>query len=67
MEVQTIPHVYPRRKSPLHLETQTRALRSSLWVSLFLSQELDLHGLQDALTRTLRDVDRLIEEIELAG
>ena len=65
MKDSTIAHVYARDKSLLHVETTTRALRHSVWLSVFLSQELQLHGLTHALTRVLVDIDRMLEEIEL--
>jgi hypothetical protein len=66
MGVPTIAHVHGPGKSPLQVETTVRALRSSLWVSLFLSQELQLRDVQDVLTRILRDVDRLLEDLAVA-
>jgi hypothetical protein len=61
LEVQRITQEPGPGKSPLQLETTVRALRHSVWVSLFLSQELHLRDLQDVLTRILRDIDRLLE------
>lgn len=67
VEVQTITHVHPPRKSPLHLECTMRALRHSVWVSLYLAQDLALHGEQELLTRALRDIDRLLADLELVA
>jgi hypothetical protein len=66
MDAQTIAHVPPSHKTPLHLETTTRALRHSVWLSLYLAQDLQLPGLQHALTRTLVEIDRLLEELDAA-
>jgi hypothetical protein len=64
LECPTITQVHGPSKSPLQHETTVRALRHSVWVSLFLSQELQLRDLQDVLTRILRDVDRILGEFE---
>jgi hypothetical protein len=66
MDTQTITHAPRRYKSPLQVEITTKALRHSVWVSLYLAQELHLDGLTHALTRTLVEVDRLLGEFDLA-
>jgi hypothetical protein len=66
MDTQTITHTPARHKTPLHLETATRALRNSVWISLYLAQDLQLHGLVHALTRTLVEIDRLLGEFDIA-
>ncbi|HMJ81947.1 MAG TPA: hypothetical protein VK504_02200 [Vicinamibacterales bacterium] len=65
MDTQTIRHTSTGDKSPLHLETATRALRHSVWVSLYLAQDLSLEGVEGRLTATLREVDRVLAELEL--
>ena len=65
MDTQTITHTRSSHKTPLHLETATRALRNSVWLSLYLAQDLQLHGLEHALTRTLVEIDRLLAEFDL--
>ena len=62
MEAQTIVRGRPCHK-PLHLECSVRALRNSLWVSLFLAQDLELHGLEHRLTATLIEVDHMLEHL----
>ena len=57
-----IRHVQTLDKSPLHPELTVRALRHTVWVAVFLSQELHLHYLTDALTRTLIEIDRMLGE-----
>lgn len=66
MNAQTITHARSSDKPPLHRECTMRALRSTLWVSVFLSQDLSLHALQHRITVMLVEVDRLLEELDLA-
>lgn len=65
MEAQTLVHASPACKS-LHVETEARALRHCVWVSLFLAQDLALPDLQQRLMATLVEVDRLLVELDLA-
>ena len=64
--LQRIARVSTPDKSPLDIETHLRALRSTVWVGIFLAQELQLHHLIEGLGRVLREIDRLIGEAELA-
>jgi len=43
-----------------------RALRNTVWVSLYLAQDLQLSALEHRLTVTLVEVDRLLVELDLA-
>lgn len=58
MNVQTIAHTRPSHK-PLHLETATRAPWYSVWLSLYLAQDLSLHALACRLTATLVEIESL--------
>lgn len=51
---------------PLAIECEVQALRHTLWVSLFLSQQLRLADFQHDLSRLLRNIDRLRAELEIA-
>lgn len=66
METQTIVHAPPARNS-LNLELATRALRHSLWLSLYHAQRLQLPGLEHRLTATLVEVDQLLEGLDDRG
>jgi len=59
------PRATVTEQDTLELECAARALRNSLWVSLFLAQQLRQPGFQDDLSKLLRDCDRRIAELEL--
>jgi len=62
----TLPATAPPDPDPLALECGVQALRHTLWVSLFLSQQLRLADFQHDLSRLLRNIDRLRAELEIA-
>lgn len=65
METLTVTHVRACHKSPLDVETALRVLRSSLWASLYLAHDLELPPLACGLTAMVRDLDRLLGELDL--
>jgi hypothetical protein len=67
MDTQTITHVRPRDKTPLHRETTTRALRHSVWLSLYFAQNLQLQALEHRLSVTLIEVDALLLDFDDAA
>lgn len=61
----TITHIRPPNNS-LQFEAEIRALRQSVWLSLYLAHPLPFPGLVQILTRTLVEVDRLISDLDAA-
>ena len=61
----TIPHVRPPDNSPLVVEADLRALRQAAWVALYLAHPLPWPDLSARCSALLREVDRLLEELDL--
>ena len=66
MPTQTLPHGRRSFKSPLQVEITTKALRHSVWVALFLSQELQLRSLNRCVDAHAHRNDRISGEFDLA-
>jgi len=52
--------------NPLEVECTWQGLRYSLWLGLFLAQQLRRPDFQHELSRLLRDCDRELAELEIA-
>jgi len=61
----TVPVAPEIGSDPLEVECAHLALHHSLWVALFLAQQLRLTEFQHHLSRLLRDVDRRRDELGL--
>lgn len=70
MNLTKIPHISTplqvARPPTLHLEARLRVLRSALLPPLLLAQDLQLHGIEHRVCVLVTEVDRLLEELDLA-